>query len=105
MSSPKDDLEYLRREREHLLREMLVSVDRFEQSELLFNWRTDEVRKRHGLDAGERLTVEAIIDRRNDELWQESVNDCRYYRDRAAMYAAVYAAATDRLDRLRRVVR
>jgi hypothetical protein len=33
-----------------------------------------------------------------DEQWQNAVNDCRYYRDRAQMYGVAYETITQRLQ-------
>ena len=89
--------DYLIQRRAHCFQQMLLSLDQFEQAELQFNWRTDVARKRHNLKANEPLSVEAVLDRSRDEKWQNAVADCRYTRERAAMYATVYRELTDRL--------
>lgn len=78
-------------------RELQVSADEFHQAERLFNWRTDKVKKDHHLSAEDDLTVEAVIDRKNDEQWQTSVSDCSYQMRRMAAYGALHAAAVAEL--------
>lgn len=73
--------------------ELLISTDKFTQAEMLFNWRTDKIRKDHGLGPDDDLTVEALIDRKNDEQWQNAVTDCRYHAQRMQAFAALHAAA------------
>lgn len=94
---PRFSRDYLIQRRAVCFEQMLESLDRFEQSELLFNWRTDTIRARHGLGADEPLSVHAVLDRAKDEQWQNAVADCRYTRDRAIMYATVYRELTERL--------
>lgn len=97
-----NDVEYLLQRRRHCIDEMLRSLDLFEQSELLFNQRTAVYRRQHNISDGDPLTVEAIIDRKNDEQWQVAVADCRYYRDRAQMYGGAYDTITQRLKDIQR---
>jgi hypothetical protein len=78
-------------------RELQVSADKFHQAELLFNWRTEVVKDKHGLGAEDDLTVEAVIDRKNDEQWQTSVADCRYHMQRMTAYGGLHAAAVAEL--------
>lgn len=79
-------------------RDMLISVDKFRDAETLFNWRTDHVMEKHNIPTGKPLTVEALRDRDLDEQWKNAVTDCTYFRDRAAMFAAVYQAARAQMD-------
>lgn len=81
--------------------ELQVSADKFQQSELAFDWRTDKVRREHDLKPTDELTVEAIIDRKNDEQWQTAVADCRYYARRMTAYGALHQAAIAELRILR----
>lgn len=77
--------------------QLQISADKFHQAETLFNWRTDVVKKKHGLRANDDLTVEAVIDRKNDEQWQTSVADCRYHMQRMTAYGGLHAAAVAEL--------
>jgi hypothetical protein len=79
--------------------ELLKSTDKFLQAEMLFEWRTDEFKKKYGLGPNDDLTVEAIIDRRNDEQWQVAVADCRYHAQRMQAFAALHDAAGRELRR------
>jgi hypothetical protein len=79
-------------------RELLISTDKFLQAEMLFNWRTDEVKKRHRLGPEDTLTVEAVLDRKNDEQWQTAVADCRYHMQRMQAFGALHAATSRELE-------
>ena len=81
-------------------REMLTSVERFTEAEAIFNDSTQAFRVRHRIPDGERMTVECIMARGRDPIWQESVSDCRYFRDRTMMFATVHSAALERLREL-----
>ena len=97
-----NDVEYLQFRRRHCIDEMLKSLDLFEQSEMLFNQRTAVTRAKYKIPTGEPLSVEAIIDRKNDEQWQVAVADCRYYNNRSQMYSGAYDTITQRLEDLQR---
>ena len=79
--------------------ELLISTDKFLQAEMMFNWRTDAARRKHNLGSDDELTVEALIDRKNDEQWQNAVNDCRYHAQRMQAFAALHTAAGHELRR------
>lgn len=73
--------------------ELLTSTDRFLQAETAFTWQTDAVREKHGLKPEQPLTVEALMDRSRDEVWQNAVADCVYYSARMNAFGALHAAA------------
>lgn len=75
---------------------LLESLDKYEQSERLFQERTDVIRERHGLKPGQPMTVEAVRDRMLDELWQASIADAPHYARRITAYASAYRAAAHR---------
>lgn len=73
--------------------EMIESGRKFREAEALFNERTDLYRKKYRIPEGKELSVEAILARSRDELWQVSVKDCAYQRERMAAYGLLHAAA------------
>lgn len=81
-------------------KQMLISVEKFMAAEALFNERTDAFREKYRIPVGEQLSVECIMARSRDELWQNSVTDCRYYRERTAMFGTLHNAALERLREL-----
>jgi hypothetical protein len=89
------------RRRRAAWKQLQVSTDRFQQAELSFEWRTDKVRALHGLQPDDRLTVEALLERSRDEVWQNAVKDCVYFAARMSAYGALHQAAVAELRILR----
>lgn len=81
-------------------REALRSVEKFVEAEAVFADSTRAFRKKHGVPDGQPMTVECVLDRAKDAVWQESVTDCRYQRERTAMFAQLYQASVLRYHEL-----
>lgn len=86
-------------------REMLISVEKFTAAEAIFNDSTRAFRERYNIPDGCPMTVECLMDRAKDAIWQDSINDCRYYRERTAMFGTFHNAAYTRWKELIRELR
>lgn len=71
----------------------LLSRDLLLEAEDLFAERTEVIKKRLGVKT---MTVEALIDRKNDEKWQTSVADAKYHLERLTAFAALATVAQQR---------
>ena len=95
-------IELIQRQRRVAWRELQISTDKFLQAERLFDWRTEKIKARRGHGPDDPLTVEEVIDRKNDEQWQTAVADCRYHAQRMQAFGALHQAAVAELNLIRK---